>query len=150
MTDVALKTFEVPSSKYTLFGESLGLHETDSDNLIQALKRGLPVKSFEQLRGSLGVTKAELAEVVDISERTLARRLKSGRFTPSESERIYRIARIFEKAVEVLEDNAGAAMWLKTPKRYFQEQTPLQYADTEVGARRVEQLLGRLEHGIFS
>ena len=39
---------------------------------------------------------------------------------------------------------------LGTPALAFHWETPLDYADTEIGAQAVEQLLGRIEHGIFS
>ncbi len=76
--------------------------------------------------------------------------MKTGRFTAFESERLYRIARLADKAKDVLEDSQEASVWLKTSKRYLNGKTPLQYADTEVGAQTVERLLGRIEHGVFS
>jgi putative toxin-antitoxin system antitoxin component (TIGR02293 family) len=85
---------ELRPGKPSVLGESIGLQQQDTEGLIDALKRGLQVKSFEQLRELLELSKAELAEIVGISERTLMRRMKTGRFTTLESERIYRIARL--------------------------------------------------------
>jgi putative toxin-antitoxin system antitoxin component (TIGR02293 family) len=73
----------------------------------------------------------------------MARRLKAGRFNAEESERIYRLSRLLSQAIDVLESRAEATVWLKTPKRYLKMRTQLEYADTEVGARTVERLLGR-------
>ena len=144
-----LKAFSVPIRKPTP-GNAIGLAQTGTDELIRALKQGLPTSSFEELRRKLGLSRTELATVLDISERTLARRLKTGRFAGGESERIYRVARLLERAQEVLESETEAAVWLKTSKRYLNGKTPLQYADTEVGAQTVERLLGRIEHGVVS
>lgn len=134
----------------TPFGENIGLHETDVHELIGTLKQGLPTAAFEKLRVTLDVGKTELATVIGISERTLARRLKAGQFNSEESERIYRVARLLARAGEVLESEGDAVAWLKTPKRHLKGVTPLLYADTEVGAQTVERLLGRVEHGVFS
>ncbi|MEX2536987.1 MAG: antitoxin Xre-like helix-turn-helix domain-containing protein [Trueperaceae bacterium] len=150
MTEVSLNRYHVPASRPPTYGENIGLHEADADELIETLKRGLPVTAFDNLRDALDVTKLELAGVLGISERTLARRLKSSRFNSEESERIYRIARLLAKATVVLESDGEAAIWLKTPKRYLKGKIPLQYAGTEVGAQTVERLLGRIEHGVFS
>jgi putative toxin-antitoxin system antitoxin component (TIGR02293 family) len=150
MGEVTLKTFPVSAIQTAVYGESIGLCQTATGDLIESLKRGLPIESFEQLRQRLGLSKAELAQVVGITERTLARRFKTGRFSAEESERIYRIARLVENAEDVLETAADAALWLKTPKRYLSGKAPLQYADTEVGAQTVERLLGRIEHGVVS
>jgi uncharacterized protein (DUF2384 family) len=44
----------------------------------------------------------------------------------------------------------AAKGWMKTPNKSLAGQTPLEYRDTEPGARDVEDLLGRIGHGVFS
>ena len=62
-----------------------------------------------------------------------------------------RISSLFENCVGLFEgDVAAAANWLTTPKKAFNQEPPLKYARTEFGAREVENLIGRLEHGVFS
>jgi uncharacterized protein (DUF2384 family) len=39
---------------------------------------------------------------------------------------------------------------LIAPRKAFGNQSPLDYSRTELGAREVENLIGRLEHGVFS
>ena len=120
-----------------------------SERAIRAVKQGLPYAKFEDLRGRLGVSAAALAAVIAVSERTLARRKKEGRFKPDESDRLHRIVRLYRRAVEVLGEDA-AAEWLATPKRFLGGKTPLEFADTEIGAYEIDQALGRLEHGVFA
>lgn len=73
-----------------------------------------------------------------------------GRLQTDESERLFRIAALYDRAIEVLGDPERARAWFKEPKKALGMKTPLQYADTEPGAREVENLLGRLEYGVFS
>jgi len=47
-------------------------------------------------------------------------------------------------------DVAAVHRWLTRPNRALGYVPPLSYAKTEVGAREVEDLIMRLEHGIFS
>ena len=61
-----------------------------------------------------------------------------------------RISNLYDRAIEVLGDQERAEAWLKKPNKALGMKTPLQYADTESGAREVENLLGRLEYGVFS
>ena len=61
-----------------------------------------------------------------------------------------RISNLYDRAIEVLGDQERAEAWLKKPNKALGMKTPLQYADTELGAREVENLLGRLEYGVFS
>jgi putative toxin-antitoxin system antitoxin component (TIGR02293 family) len=103
------------------------------------------------LRQGLDVSRQKLASWVGISPATLQRRIKSrGRLTPQESDRVVRLARLLGKATDVLESREQARQWLTTAQRGLGGAVPLDYAQTELGAREVENLLGRLEHGVFS
>jgi len=132
-------------------GASLGITATTTDELIRQIERGLSFKALKTLETLSGVDVSSIASVIGIPERTLARRKAAGRLSPEESERLFRISTVFEKAVELFEGDASAAVsWLTAPKRALGNQSPLTYSRTEVGAREVENLIGRLEHGVFS
>jgi len=85
-----------------------------------------------------------------ISRSTLVRRRKSGRLDMQESDRLLRYARLYARALTVLQNEGAARDWLKQPARALSFVTPLTFAETEAGAREVEALLGRIEHGVFS
>lgn len=135
----------------TRSSDALGLQIGTLDELIRLLKEeGLPVRSFDCLQQKLDLSAAELAGAIQVAERTLRRRRKTGRFKPGESERLLRLARLFERAEEVLGSPERARTWMKEPLPVLGGQTPLSYADTEPGAREVERILGRIAHGVFS
>jgi putative toxin-antitoxin system antitoxin component (TIGR02293 family) len=137
--------------RFTRAGESLGLAVRNVPDLIQEVMRGLSYQALVALETNSGVSVPALAEVIGIPERTLARRRLAGRLAPEESERLLRLSSMFEKAVGLFEGDVPAAVqWLAAPKRALENQTPFEYARTEVGAREVENLIGRLEHGVFS
>jgi putative toxin-antitoxin system antitoxin component (TIGR02293 family) len=130
---------------------SLGFAYGDTPALIQRIQEGFAFSSLESLESATGLAQGLLAQSIGIPERTLARRKSVGRLAPEESERLLRIANLFEKSTELFEGNSRAAVsWLTTPKKELGQQTPLAYARTEIGAREVENLIGRLEHGVFS
>ena len=132
-------------------GASLGLTATRTDVLVDQIERGLPVKALESLADESGLSVGIIASVLGIPERTLARRKAAGTLAPDESGRLLRVATVFEKAVELFEgDVAGAVTWLTNPKNALGHETPLAFSRTELGAREVENLIGRLEHGVFS
>jgi len=112
---------------------------------------GLPAAVLKRLGAFLGIRAAKVGSIVNISEKTLDRRLKSGaRLKPDESERIARLMRIVDLAVTVLDSQDSARRWLQRPLRELGGRTPLQMTATEPGAREVERVLGRIEHGIFA
>jgi putative toxin-antitoxin system antitoxin component (TIGR02293 family) len=129
----------------------LGLRSFDSRRLVKRLEEGVSYAAFVKLQKNLGVSVRELADLACIKPRTLIRRKDSGRFRPDESDRLVRIARILGLAIELFEgDSAGARSWLATPLTVLDARTPLDLVRTEVGAREVEDLIGRLEHGVFT
>ena len=132
-------------------GASLGLSAGSVPDLIREVTRGFAYQALVDFGTNSGVSLQSLAETIGIPERTLARRSVSGRLSPEESERLLRVSSIFEKAVALFEGDVQAAVhWLTAPKRALGNQTPFEYARTEIGAREVENLIGRLEHGVFS
>lgn len=137
--------------RYRTRGASLGLAGLSTDDLIHAVHNGFSFKSLENFSSETGFAPAEVASLVGIPERTFARRKSTGRLSPDESERLLRISSIFEKAVGLFEGNVDETLeWLTQPKKALGDKVPLHYSRSELGAREVENLIGRLEHGVFT
>jgi putative toxin-antitoxin system antitoxin component (TIGR02293 family) len=128
------------------FGRSLS---TDSD-LHQAIREGFPHAVVSALMRASGLTLKELAAALDLSPRSLQRRRSSGRLARFESDRLYRLARIVAMAGQSLGDRDRALRWLKRSNRALGGVVPLTGLDTELGARQVENLLGRISYGGIS
>lgn len=126
------------------------LREPEAPYVVSRVRDGLPMGEFQSARAMLGLTEERLADLLGMSRATLHRRKKSGQLDRAESDRLVRFIRLFSRACEALGGDAGARSWLGAPALAFQGECPLDYADTEVGAREVEALLTRLEHGVFS
>ncbi len=119
--------------------------------LVDMLQQGLPVSELEELQDSLDIPMEQLLTVLGISKSTLHRRRKTAqRLDTPESDRVLRFARLLRRAVEVMESHEAARQWLKTPQIGLGGSVPLDYAQTEVGAREVEDLLGRIEYSVYS
>ncbi len=120
------------------------------DSVVVALREGLPLSTFEQLRTRLDLSEAQLVALLGLAPRTFARRKAQGQpLDPATSDRLYRLAKLEARAVEVFDDPATALDWLKRPNRALGE-TPLHLLDTEAGADMVERVLTRIEHGVYS
>jgi len=119
--------------------------------VIDQLQRGFSGETLNALQRELEVPVDELAPQLGISKATWHRRtIPGGKLTLDESDRVYRFRRLYETAVQVLESKEDAVHWLKAPQPGLGGHTPLDYARTEVGAREVEQLLGRIDFGIYT
>src|SRR3954470_18542706 len=73
------------------YAELLGLRPAAPLKVAEQVGAGLRYGSFERLRGFVSVPAAELAELVHIPARTLARRRRAGRLDPDESDRLVRL-----------------------------------------------------------
>jgi putative toxin-antitoxin system antitoxin component (TIGR02293 family) len=118
--------------------------------LVELLRAGLPVRELNDLQAALDVPLERLVPLLGISKATFHRRQAAGRLDPAESDRVIRFARLMGRAVVVLESEANARRWLTSPQFGLGGAVPLDYAETEVGAREVEDLLGRIEYGVYS
>ena len=117
---------------------------------IQAIRDGLPLRELLDLQEALDVPLEALAARIGISKATLHRRKQEGVLTAAESDRVLRFARLIGQASAVFGGPDAARQWLNAPQRGLAGVVPLDYAETEAGAREVERLLGRIEHGVYS
>jgi len=130
--------------------EGLGLQAGTTPELIAAVKRGLPTGAFAALAAELGISEAVLAGVTGISPSTLLRRKKAGRLSAEESEHLVRVATLLDTAARLFGGVAAGADWMRSGNPALGGASPLAFADTEIGAREVESLLGRVEFGVYS
>jgi putative toxin-antitoxin system antitoxin component (TIGR02293 family) len=129
----------------------LGLPPASASDLVAEVERGLPFSSLERFKLHTGLAWDAICALVQLPMRTLTRRRAAGRLDPAESDRLVRAARLFHQMLELFEgDEIAARAWLTRPQRGLGGATPLEFARTETGAREVELLLGRLEHGVVA
>jgi putative toxin-antitoxin system antitoxin component (TIGR02293 family) len=128
----------------------LGLPAADAVDLRQAVRQGLPFSALEALSQQLELSPQQCALLLGIPARTVARRKEARQLNPQESDRLYRLARATAQAVAVLGSLDHARLWFRAPNRALACDRPLDLLDTDIGARQVEEVLLRLNYGIFS
>ena len=120
------------------------------NDLRETVKAGLPYASFEALTVKLGLAREEAASALHLPHRTIARRKKQQKLQADESDRVLRLARLSAQVVATLGSQAKAAQWLRRPNRALGNVPPLELLDSDIGVRQIEDVLGRIEHGIVS
>ena len=131
--------------------KSLGHQIKGASDIDRLIRKGFQVGTGNHIKEALDLTDSDLAGILDVSARTLSRiRKENKRLSPLASDRLYRIARIYALACEVLEDDTMAKKWLHRPQAGLRGEIPLDLLRTEAGTREVEDLLLRIEHGVLS
>src|SRR5437879_5987868 len=129
----------------------LGRAIKNPDDLAHLIRKGLPARSVTALAEKLHLGNSVLSVKLGIPQRTLTRRLsQASLLTPAESDRTVRMARVYANAVEMIGDRDKATEWLRTPNRALGGERPLDQLDTDMGARMVEDILGRIAYGVYS
>ncbi|MFP5247110.1 MAG: antitoxin Xre-like helix-turn-helix domain-containing protein [Thermoanaerobaculia bacterium] len=129
----------------------LGMNEFDLPSILRAIDKGFAWKTFERFLRNIDLPAEQIADILAIPRRTLARRKAEGRFKPDESDRLLRLARVFGLALDLFDgDREAATLWLTDTNIALGGVAPLEFARTEVGADEVENLVGQIQYGIFS
>jgi len=129
----------------------LGLPADDTLQIVRQVRAGFSFSRLARFQKTTELPWETIARFVAIPQRTITRRQGQGRLQPDESDRLWRASTIFDMTVDLFGgDVAAARQWLLAPQKGLDGAIPLEFASTEVGAREVENLIGRLEHGVFA
>ena len=121
------------------------------EGAVARVRSGLPFSTLDEVAAAAGVGRLALARVIGLPATTLARRRKAGLLAEEESDRLVRVARIVALVHDMmLGDGKAARWWLVEPHELLDGESPLERASTEAGGRDVEDLVGRIRHGVFS
>ncbi len=137
-----------PSKPFRSAWDSIGV---SGERGIDAVKRGLPIQRLDKFLEDTQLPRTQVLKVLQVTESELRERVDRPRLTPLESERLWRLAKVYKKSLDLFEGNAEQAIaWLKAPQLALQDVSPLRRITTEPGACEVEELIGRIEYGVLS
>jgi putative toxin-antitoxin system antitoxin component (TIGR02293 family) len=120
-----------------------------------ALEHGLPSEALvymvERLK-SLGSNRESLEKAVGMSLRTFQRRRDAGSkpLSQEQSARTWKFAEILNKATEVFGSQQEAERWMEQPAIALEQRRPIDLLTTPAGVELVEDLLVRLEYGVYA
>tara|TARA_R110002167_G_scaffold4222_4_gene19809 strand:- start:4033 stop:4479 length:447 start_codon:yes stop_codon:yes gene_type:complete len=129
-------------SEIGMLARGVGLH--------QQLKQGVGIEVYRNLASVVGIEQQQLASFTCIPKATLARRVKAGRFSLDEGDRLYRFAEVSNAAIALFEgDKSAARRWLMNPVRGLGGERPVDMLATTAETEAVLDLIGRLEQGVL-
>lgn len=115
------------------------------------LLSGLPLRALDSFKQATALSDARLATLVGVSGKTLQRARGTGqRLDAVTSDRLFRTASLVALAAEVLESKERGIAWLSRGQIGLGGKVPFDLMTTEAGSEQVEQLLLRIEHGVYS
>lgn len=112
------------------------------------IANGMPLKVVEALLQRKVLVQEDLSKISPT--RTYARRKLEGVLSKHETDKVLRVAELFDRAVDVFGNEEKAFRWLRSPCRALDGKVPVELAFTSTGAAEVERELGRIDYGIIS
>lgn len=126
---------------------ALGVEIASEADLARVVSHRIPLRALAYVQRNGFFSAAELQHFVIPARTRRHRQVKKERLTIDESDRLVRLARIQALAEDVFADSVKANRWLREPLGELSGTPPLELAQTEVGARVVEQILAKIDWG---
>ncbi|HAV1375551.1 TPA: DUF2384 domain-containing protein [Vibrio parahaemolyticus] len=150
MATAALKSFKPKQPLKANFWFMLGIEDAETGRT-DAVHKGFEPKVYRNIVERVKLSQNEFQNVTLIPVSTIKRRLKNDeRFNTQESDAIYRLAMLLKLATELFDDEERALEWMKENVYGLGGKRPLDMVSTTVDFEIVKDLIGRLEHGVFS
>lgn len=150
MSAIELKSFKPTQNHKTNFWFNLGIEDAKTVRT-EAVHQGFKPVVYRNLVAKAGLSQNEFHQITLIPVSTIKRRLKnSERFSIQESDAMYRLAMLMKLATELFNDEERALEWMKGSVYGLDGKRPLDMVSTTVDFEIVKDLIGRVEHGVFS
>lgn len=117
--------------------------------LIEKTREGLTKDDADALAEVYGLTDREMANILNLSERTYHRYKEEARLDVSASDRLLQLKKLLQYGEEVFEEREKFKRWMRRPLRSMYGEAPLALLNTITGMKIVETALGRIEHGVY-
>jgi len=150
MPDISMQRFKPEYTEIRGFWFSIGLKD-DTLFLSESVHIGFSPDVYRKLLAKAKLSLKEFHEITHIPISTVKRRLANNEhFSMQESDRMYRLGMLIKLSDELFQDEEKAQKWIREKVYGLEGKRPLDMITTSIDFEIVKDLIGRIEHGIFS
>lgn len=129
----------------------LGIPGKKSDvDLVELLEEGFTKNSYLKAKELTGFSHQDMAAVLSVSTKTLESKRGRDKLSDTASERLLKLAEVAASGIHVFGSVELFREWLRRPLRPIGGKRPVDLMVNMYGLEVVKQLLGRIEHGVYS
>ena len=114
------------------------------------VKKGIPKKFLDKTMSLMKISLQEMSDILHVSERTLRRYDDKTILNTKQSERIVELTKLYQYGEEVLGDITKFNHWMDSKILAIGNKKPKEFLDTSIGINMLKNILGRIEHGVYS
>ena len=120
-------------------------------DILTAGQEGITKSAVEKLAVYLGVNRKTMAEsILSLSVKTLERKDKNTLLDKRTSSHALEIARLMQHGYDVFGDEDKLKFWVNDPNKALSGKKPVELFDTLTGLNMVNDVLTRIEEGVYS
>ena len=119
-------------------------------DLIEITRKGLPKSVVQTISNILSISMEKMSQLIHVSYRTIQRKSDKDLLNVYSTEQILEIAEVISRGIDVLGSLESFIKWLHKDIRALNYTKPLDFLDTSFGASLIKDILGRIEHGVYS
>lgn len=151
-----IKEDELTTEHYKKLIDVLGRKYVTDDvespfDFIHIAKKGINANVVKNFRIYFELPRDIIADMLNISAPTLYRWTKSNKnLERNYSIKLFEIADLFLYGIEVFESKENFFKWLNLPNTTLGGLEPLELIEIPDGVSKVRDIIGRIEHGVYS
>ena len=116
---------------------------------VRLSRDGIPMKIFHKVLEYTSLSNKEIATMLPVSERQLTRYEDTHVLRKDISSHIIQLIELFEQGYEVF-GKEKFGLWIRTENRVLDNMKPIDLMDTAIGINMISDIIGRIEHGVYS
>ena len=131
--------------------ELLGIAGSPSSvEVVELLEKGLTKRSYLKAKAFTGFSHHDMATILSVSTKTIESKKNTDRLSDTASERLLKLAEVAAQGIHVFNSLDLFRAWLQRPLRLLGGKRPVELMVNMYGLETVKNLLGRVEHGVYS
>lgn len=115
-----------------------------------AAAKGISKSEFLAIVAETGMNLTQFSALLPVSKRTIEKVKDNELLSPVVSDRVLQIASLFHHGAQVLGSSSQFQKWLHASLLALGDKRPLDFINNDTGITLVNDLLGRVEHGVYS
>ncbi len=116
----------------------------------QKAHEGITKSDFIAVVAMTGLNLSEFSAFLPVSKRTIEKVKEEELLNPLVSDRVLQIATLYQQGIELFGSTAAFKEWMNSSVISLGGKKPINFIDNATGIAIVHDLLGRIEHGVYS
>ncbi|MHB1178459.1 MAG: type II RES/Xre toxin-antitoxin system antitoxin [Daejeonella sp.] len=117
---------------------------------MEQVRTGISKSVLVEIKNHINIDYDSLSIILGTTKTTIHNKKNDEKFSPSVSEKIVALSDLYEFGYRVFENKLNFEKWIQTSNRALGNKKPMELLDTIFGIDEVKNIIGRIEHGVYS